>query len=209
MGKEGCSDRREDTRLALVGQTCHPAAQESSSSGLYNLVWRKVQDEHCFTAPLFKRRRLIARLQIFKESVLLILDQHPLWRVWVIRTESIQRFFSAVRRSHQEIWLERSPKKRQGLIFENIASVIMHFPLAVMAEAGLSAGKRLCSMVCQGKERHRDLNLSCPFTRCSSELSMSQWTLCFFGGTQSWWGSECCWGCCWWGAELSQGLSVM
>lgn len=79
MGKEGCSDRRKGTRLALVGLTCHPAAQESPSSGDNNLVWGKVQDEYGFTAPLFKLRKWTARLQIFKEeSVLLFLEQHPL-----------------------------------------------------------------------------------------------------------------------------------
>lgn len=79
MGKEGCGDRRREARLALVGLICHPAAQESSSSGQYNLVWGKVQDEHSFTAPLFKLRKWIARLQILKEkSALLFLEQHPL-----------------------------------------------------------------------------------------------------------------------------------
>lgn len=50
-------------------------------------------------------------------------------------------------------------REGQDLIFENVGCVIMHSPLAVMAEAVLSPGKSLCNMVCQGKEGQRDLNL--------------------------------------------------
>lgn len=79
MGKEGCSDRGMETSLALVGLICPPAAQEASSSGQYKLLWGKVQDEHIFTAPLFKLREWLARLQILEEeSVPLFLEQHPL-----------------------------------------------------------------------------------------------------------------------------------
>ena len=57
MGKEGRSDKGTERSLALVGLICPPAAQEASSSGQYKLLWGKVQDEHIFTAPLFKLRK--------------------------------------------------------------------------------------------------------------------------------------------------------